>query len=334
MRERTLGSGGLTVSAIGLGCMGLVDGYYGTVTEEQARTTVLDALRLGVTLFDTADSYGGGESERRLGRALGTDRANVLLASKFGLVPAGDPTGRVVDGRPENVRASIDASLQRLNTDYLDLYQLHRIDPDVDVEETVGAMAELVTAGKVRFLGLSEVSAKSLRRATSVHPIASLQSEYSVFERGVEGAVLTECDALGVGFLAFAPLGKGLLTGALQEVRAFPDGDLRNRLPRHSGQNLRHNQQLVASFTDFATSLGISAGQLALAWLLARAPWVVPLPGTRSKTHLAENVHASEVELSPDVLGALDAMLTEWAVSGDRYPLGWRLPLAEAESDR
>jgi aryl-alcohol dehydrogenase-like predicted oxidoreductase len=331
MRRRELGSSGLTVSAVGLGCMGLVDGYYGSVTEEQARTTVLTAVELGVTLFDTADSYGAGESERRLGQALGTRRTEIVLASKFGLVPAAGQDARAVDGRPENVRASIDASLRRLNTDYLDLYQLHRIDPDVDIEETLGAMAELVTAGKVRFLGLSEAGAPSLRRAAAVHPLASVQSEYSVFERGVEASVLAECAAQGIGLLAFAPLGKGLLTGVLQDVQAFGDGDLRSRLPRHSGENLALNQRLVHEFKEFAASLGISTGQLALAWLLARAPWVVPLPGTRSSSHLAENVAACEIELAPDMVAALDTMMQSWTVAGARYPAGWRLPSAETD---
>jgi aryl-alcohol dehydrogenase-like predicted oxidoreductase len=324
MRQRELGSSGLVVSALGLGCMGLVDGYYGPVSEEQATTTVLDALELGVTLFDTADSYGAGESERRLGRALSSRRADVVVASKFGLVPAAG--GRAVDGRPENVRASVDASLARLGTDYLDLYQLHRVDPDVDVEETVGAMAELVTAGKVRYLGLSEAGAPTLRRAAAVHPLASVQSEYSAFERGVEDTVFSQCVALGIGLLAFAPLGKGLLTGVLQDVRDFGDGDLRSRLPRHSGDNLARNQGLVAELNDFASALGISPGQLALAWLLARAPWVVPLPGTRSRRHLAENVLASELDIEQEVLAGLDALVASWTVSGDRYPPGWRLP--------
>ena len=321
----------MTVSAVGLGCMGLVDGYYGAVTEEQARSTVLDALELGVTLFDTADSYGAGESERRLGRALGTSRGSVVVASKFGLVLSAGPNERVVDGRPENVRASIDASLHRLGTDYLDLYQLHRVDPDIDIEETVGAMAELVTAGKVRFIGLSEAGAPTLRRAAAVHPLASIQSEYSIFERGVEVAVLSQCAALGVGLLAFAPLGKGLLTGAFQDVTAFGTDDLRSRLPRQTGDNLARNQTLVAGLREFAVSVGVSPAQLALVWLLARAPWIVPLPGTRSSEHLAENVRASEVELESDVVVRLDALVQSWTVAGDRYPAGWRLPRPELD---
>jgi len=203
------------------------------------------------------------------------------------LVPSAGSNERVVDGRPENVRASIDASLRRLGTDYLDLYQLHRVDPDVDIEETVGAMAELVTAGKVRFIGLSEAGAPTLRRAAAVHPLASVQSEYSIFERGVEVAVLPQCAALGIGLLVFAPLGKGLLTGALQDVTAFGADDLRSRLPRHSGDNLARNQTLVDGLREFAAAIGVSPGQLALIWLLAREPWIVPLPGTRSSRHLA-----------------------------------------------
>jgi aryl-alcohol dehydrogenase-like predicted oxidoreductase len=311
--------------------MGLVDGYYGAVTEEQARSTVVDALELGVTLFDTADSYGAGESERRLGQALGTSRGSIVVASKFGLVPSAGSNERVVDGRPENVRASIDASLRRLGTDYLDLYQLHRVDPDVDIEETVGAMAELVTAGKVRFIGLSEAGAPTLQRAVAVHPLASVQSEYSIFERGVEVAVLPQCAALGIGLLVFAPLGKGLLTGALQDVTAFGTDDLRSRLPRHSGDNLARNQTLVDGLREFAAAIGVSPGQLALMWLLARQPWIVPLPGTRNSRHLAENVRATELDLEPDVVDRLDALVQSWTVAGDRYPAGWRLPRPELD---
>jgi aryl-alcohol dehydrogenase-like predicted oxidoreductase len=330
MRQRQLGAGGLTVSALGLGCMGLVDGYYGEVSDEQATATVRDALDLGITLFDTADSYGAGESERRLGRALGSRRGEVVIASKFGLVLGADPDGRVVDGRPENVRRSVEASLRRLGTDVIDLYQLHRVDPDVAVEETVGAMADLVAAGQVRFIGLSEVGAATLRRAAAVSDLASVQSEYSIFERGIEAEVFGECQRLGLGLLAFAPLGKGLLTATLQQVQSFGPDDLRSRLPRLGGDNLAANQRLVAAIEAQAIGLGIRPGQLALAWLLARAPSIVPIPGTRRRAHLAENVAAADLDLGSDSLSALDRLLAESVVAGERYPPGWRLPQPEA----
>jgi aryl-alcohol dehydrogenase-like predicted oxidoreductase len=329
VRQRQLGAGGLTVSALGLGCMGLVDGYYGDVSEEQATATVHDALELGITLFDTADSYGAGESERRLGRGLGSRRDEVVIATKFGLVLGADPDGRVVDGRPENVRRRAEASLRRLGTDVIDLYQLHRVDPEVAIEETVGAMADLVTAGQVRYLGLSEAGAGALRRAAAVSELASVQSEYSIFERGIEAEVFAECQRLGLGLLAFAPLGKGLLTGALQQVQSFGPDDLRSRLPRLGGDNLAANQRLVAAIEAQANGLGIRPGQLALAWLLARAPTVVPIPGTRRRAHLAENVAAAELDLSSDALTDLDRLLAESAVVGERYPPGWRLPRPE-----
>jgi aryl-alcohol dehydrogenase-like predicted oxidoreductase len=329
VRQRQLGAGGLTVSALGLGCMGLVDGYYGDVSDEQAAATVHDALDLGITLFDTADSYGAGESERRLGRALGSRRDQVVIATKFGLVVGAEPDGRVVDGRPANVHRSVDASLHRLGTDVIDLYQLHRVDPDVAVEETIGAMAELVTAGKVRFIGLSEVGAGTLRRAAPVAELTSVQSEYSIFERGIEAEVLGEVNRLGLGLLAFAPLGKGLLTATLQQVQSFGPDDLRSRLPRLGGDNLAANQRLVAAVAAHATGLGIRPGQLALAWLLARAPSVVPIPGTRRRAHLVENVAAAELDLPADAFAALDQLLVDSVVAGDRYPPGWRLPRPE-----
>lgn len=315
------------MSAIGLGCMGLVDGYYGPVSDDQVDRVVGQALELGITLFDTADSYGAGEGERRLGRALTGRRDQVILATKFGLLtePGSD---RVVDGRPEIVRSRVENSLQRLATDTIDLLQLHRIDPQVPVEDTIGAMAELVAEGKVGYLGLSEANPDQLRRAMRTHPLVSVQSEYSLFERGVESGVLAECDRLGCGLLAFAPLGKGLLTGKLQQVEDFGAGDLRSRLPRFGGVNLRRNQQLAAALSQLASGLSVTAAQLALAWLLSRAPDVVPIPGSASPTHLAENAAAAGLDLADEVISHIESVITGESVSGDRYPAGWRLPRA------
>jgi aryl-alcohol dehydrogenase-like predicted oxidoreductase len=249
-----------------------------------------------------------------------------VIASKLGLVPAPDDPDRVVDGRPSNVVRAIEGSLSRLGTDVIDLYQLHRVDPQVPVEETVGAMAELVAAGKVRYLGVSEVTADQLRRAHATYPVVSVQSEYSLFERTVEREVLGECDRLGVGLLAFGPLGKGLLSGSLQGVRDFASSDLRHRLPRFRGENLTRNQTVVEQLADIADSVRLKPGQLALAWLLARAPWVVPIPGTRNLKHLAENVAAAEANVGADVLAKVDEAIGPQTVAGQRYPEGWRLP--------
>ncbi|MER7006815.1 aldo/keto reductase [Dactylosporangium sp. NPDC000555] len=326
MRLRTLGRGGPAVSAIGLGCMGLVDGYFGAVSADRATRAVHRALDLGITLFDTADSYGAGVGEERLGAALAGRRDGVILASKVGLVANPSAAGRVVDGRPEYVRAGVEASLGRLRTDVIDLYQLHRVDPQVPVEETVGAMATLVAEGKVRYLGVSEVTPEQLRRAAAVHPLVSVQSEYSLFERGVEAGVLPECDRLGAALIAFAPLGKGLLTGRLQSVTGFADSDLRSRLPRFGGAHLRHNQQLAATLGELAGALDITPGQLALAWLLSRSALVLPIPGSTSADHLAENAAACDIDLPAEVLVRIDAVLAADPVSGARYPEGWRLP--------
>jgi aryl-alcohol dehydrogenase-like predicted oxidoreductase len=313
------------VSAIGLGCMGLVDGYYGPVSDDQADRAVGQALDLGINLFDTADSYGAGEGERRLAHELTGRRDQVFLATKFGLLtePGSD---RVVDGRPGIVRSRAEDSLRRLGTDTIDLFQLHRIDPQVPVEETVGAMADLVAEGKVRYLGLSEANPEQLRRAMLTHPLVSVQSEYSLFERGVEGGVLAGCAQFGYGLLAFAPLGKGLLTGKLQQVRDFDQGDLRSKLPRFGGEHLRRNQVLVSTLTSLADQLSITTAQLALAWLLSRAPAVVPIPGSTSAGHLAENAAAADLDLAAEVISGIESAITAESVSGDRYPAGWRLP--------
>lgn len=328
MLARRLGASGPIVSAIGIGGMSLVDGYYGTVAEQEAIAAVHRAFDLGITLFDTADGYGDGESERRLGKALASRRDEVVIATKFGLVPGPGGGERVVDGRPENVAHAIEGSLRRLGVESVDLYQLHRVDPLVPVEETIGAMSELVAAGKARYLGLSEATAAQIAAAASVWPITSLQSEYSMFERGIEREVLPACERVGCGVLAFAPLGKGLLTGALQDVRGFAEDDLRHRLPRFEGANLGHNQQVVRRLDEIATDAGVTQGQLALAWLLDRAPWIVPIPGSHNPTHLEENARAADIEVNKETIAQVDAAFTALGVAGDRYPKGWPVPHA------
>lgn len=331
MRQRRLGVDGPMVSAVGLGCMGLVDGYYGPVSTDEATRAVRYAIDLGYTLFDTADSYGAGQGEQRLGAALSGRRDSVVVATKVGLV-RDRADGRVVDGRPEHIRASVEASLRSLQTEFIDLYQLHRVDPDVPVEESIGAMGELVDAGLVRGIGVSEVTVEQLRRAVSVRAITAVQSEYSLLERGVEDGVLAECDRLGCGLLTFAPLGKGLLTGTMQSVQGFQDGDLRARLPRFGGEHLGRNQELIGTLGEIADELDVRVGQLALAWVLSRSPLVVPIPGSLDPAHLSQNAAAEELELSDEVLRRIDAVMGRGSVSGDRYPAGWQLPTGSTPS--
>ncbi|AEA68714.1 MULTISPECIES: aldo/keto reductase [Pseudomonas] len=321
MKTRQLGHRGPHVSSIGLGCMGMSDFYTTGVDEREAIATLHRAVELGVTLFDTADMYGPHTNEQLLGRALRGKRDSLYLASKFGLVRSSDPHARGVNGRPDYVRQSVEGSLKRLDTDYLDLYYQHRIDPEVPVEETIGAMAELVKAGKVRHIGISEASAETIQRAHAVHPLAAVQSEYSLWSREPEhNDVLDTCRRLGIAFVAYSPLGRGFLTGELKSPEDFAADDYRRFNPRFQADNFNRNLALVERVKALALDKGISAAQLALAWVLAQGDHVIPIPGTKQRKYLESNVAAASVMLSADELAQLDGIFAgEGAVAGDRY---------------
>ncbi|RLU89241.1 aldo/keto reductase [Streptomyces griseocarneus] len=319
MKLRRIGRDGPAVFPLGLGCMGMSE-FYGSTRESESIAVVHRALDLGVNLLDTADMYGMGENERLVGRAVADRRDRVLLATKFGMVRAGDPAARGINGSPEYVRAACEASLARLGVDHIDLYYLHRRDPRVPIEETVGAMAELVRAGKVRWLGLSEVSAQTLRRACSVHPISALQSEFSLFSRDVEKSVLPAARDLGTSLVAYAPISRGLLSGALPSASELDDGDFRRAAPRFTGENAEHNARLVARIREIADEAGIGPAQLSLAWLLAQGEDIVPIPGTKRLRYLEQNVAATDMELSEQTLEALESAVPPGAVRGERYP--------------
>ena len=318
MKTRTLGQGGVAVSAIGLGCMGMSD-FYGPRNESESLKTLNHALDVGVSFWDTADMYGLGENERLLGKVLATRRNEVTLATKFGVVrnDEGEFTG--LNGRPEYVRKACEASLRRLGTDHIDLYYQHRMDPGVPIEETVGAMARLVEEGKVRHLGLCEISADELRRAAAVYPIAALQYEYSLWTREVEGDILNACRELGIGLVAYSPMGRGFLTGKIKSRSDLAEGDWRLENPRFSEANLARNLKLVEVVEALARDKGCTPAQLALAWLLAQGADVVPIPGTRRTERLDENAGAVTLSLSEEELQRLDAALPPGAASGERY---------------
>jgi aryl-alcohol dehydrogenase-like predicted oxidoreductase len=316
--RRKLGQQGLEVSAIGLGCMGMSD-FYGPADEATNLTVLNAALDIGINFLDTADMYGVGANERLLAQVLKTRRNDVVLATKFGNVRAADGASLGIDGSAQYVRSACDASLARLGVDHIDLYYQHRVDPKVDIEETVGAMAELVQAGKVRHLGLSEASANTIRRAAKVHPIAALQSEYSLWTRDLEATILPACEELGIGVVAYSPLGRGFLTGAFRSPQDFDSSDYRRNHPRFSGENFDSNLQLVEIVAEIAREEGYTPAQIALAWLLDCAPYIVPIPGTRSIKRLKENALAVMVRLSDENLERLYGLLRERPVSGARY---------------
>ena len=322
MQTRQLGRDGPRVSAIGLGCMGMTDFYTTGSDRKESIATLHRALELGVTLLDTADMYGPHTNEELLGEALQGKRDQVFLASKFGFVrDANDPAARGLNGSPEYIRSAIDGTLKRLKIETLDLYYQHRIDPQVPVEESVGAMAELVKAGKVRYLGLSEASAATLERAHQVHPISALQSEYSLWSRDQEdNGCLAACQRLGIAFVPYSPLGRGFLTGALKSPDDFAADDYRRFSPRFQGDNFAKNLLLVQQVQDLAAEKGVTAGQLALAWVLAQGDYVIPIPGTKQRKYLEENVAALEVKLGREALHALEAIFPANAPVGLRYP--------------
>ena len=317
--RRQLGAQGLQVSAIGLGCMGMSD-FYGPADDQVSLKVLNRAIDIGVNFLDTADMYGMGSNERLLAQVLKTRRSEVVLATKFGHVRGPDGAVLRIDGSPEYVKSACEASLQRLGVDHIDLYYQHRVDRKVPIEETVGAMAELVKAGKVRHLGLSEASASTVRRAAKVHPIAALQSEYSLWSRDVEQEVLPVCEELGIGLVAYSPLGRGFLTGDIKSVNELDPGDYRRQNPRFQADNLPANLALVEALKEIAKARGCTAAQLALAWLLHRSPHVVPIPGTRSIARLEENAAAAAIALTDVEERKIADVLSERTVAGTRYP--------------
>ena len=321
MHTRNLGN--LTVSALGLGCMGMSEFYSGRDDAESLRT-IDRALELGVTLLDTADMYGPYTNEELVGQALrGRRREGFVLATKFGVVRGPRPQDRGFDGSPAHVKKSIDGSLQRLGVDYVDLYQYHRVDPKTPIEDTVGALGELVKAGKVRYIGLSEVSAATLRKAHSVSPISSVQSEYSLWTREPEvDGVLETCRELGIGFLAYSPLGRGFLTGQINQFEDFAEDDYRRFSPRFQGENFQRNLDLVKRVTELARAHGATASQLALAWVMIKSPQVVPIPGTKRRTYLEENLKALDVKLTAAEISQMEAAFPIGVAAGTRYPEG------------
>jgi aryl-alcohol dehydrogenase-like predicted oxidoreductase len=322
MQTRKLGRNGPTVSALGLGCMGMSE-FYGAHSDAESIATLHHALERGVTFFDTADMYGPYTNEQLLGRALKGRRAQAFIATKFGFVrDPHNPDARAVDGTPARVAQACEDSLGRLGVEHIDLYYLHRADPQVPIEDTVGAMGELVRAGKVRHLGLSEVSPQTLERAHAVHPITALQSEYSLWTRDPEDGVLDACQRLGIGFVPYSPLGRGFLTGAIKTPDDFAADDYRRMNPRFQGENFTRNLALVEKVKTLAADKGCSAAQLALAWVLAQAEHIVPIPGTRRLRNLDENLGALEVHLSDDELVEIDAVFPAGVSAGARYPEG------------
>jgi aryl-alcohol dehydrogenase-like predicted oxidoreductase len=319
MEQRTLGTQGLTVAAQGLGCMGMSE-FYGSADEGEAIATIHRALDLGVTLLDTSDAYGPHTNEQLVGRAIADRRDEVVLATKFGIQrDPNDPSVRGINGRPEYVQRACDASLRRLAVEYIDLYYQHRVDPDVPIEETVGAMAELVDAGKVRFLGLSEASAETIARANAVYPISALQSEYSLWSREIEAEVLPAIRELGIGLVAYSPLGRGFLTGRIQRPEDLAEDDFRRYNPRFQGANFERNLELVQRVQEMAAEHDCSPGQLALAWVMHQGEDVVPIPGTKRRSYLQENVDASELSLSAEDVERIDELAPIGVAAGDRY---------------
>ncbi len=320
MKTRQLGRSGLAVSGQGLGCMGMSE-FYGPGNEAESVATIHRAIELGVTFLDTADVYGPFKNEELVGRAIRGKRDKLIIATKFGIVrdPA-NPQKRDVNGRPEYVRKSCEASLKRLGMDHIDLYYQHRVDPDTPIEETVDAMAGLVKQGKVRYLGLSEAGSQTIRRAVKVHPIAALQTEYSLWSRDPEDGILETCRELGIGFVAYSPLGRGFISGRFKRFEDLSEGDQRRNWPRFQGENFQKNLDLAEKVAEIAREKGCTASQLALAWVLAQGDDIVPIPGTKHKKYLEENVGAMGVKLSAEELRRLERVFPHGAAAGTRYP--------------
>jgi aryl-alcohol dehydrogenase-like predicted oxidoreductase len=320
MEQRTLGKNGLRVSALGLGCMGM-SGTYGKADEAESIATIRRALDIGVTFIDTADIYGDGHNEELVGRALKGRRDEVVLATKFGNVVGPDGT-RFISGKLEYVKEACEKSLKRLGVEVIDLYYQHRVDPNTPIEDTVGAMADLVKAGKVRHLGLSEAAPATIRRAHKVHPIAALQSEYSLWTRDQEAGVLPTVRELGIGFVAYSPLGRGFLTGTVDGASEFMEGDTRRRHPRFTGENIGRNASISAKLAEIAESKGCTPAQVAIGWVSAQGKDIVPIPGTKRRRYLEENVAALDIALTPEEISRISAAFPPGSAAGDRYPRG------------